>query len=54
MNASNTHSWVYGYDPLSRLRSAERGILNSTKDGIDYSASAIPRRVLWGLDTRGN
>jgi len=51
----NKRSWVYSYDGLSRLRSAERGVLDlATFEDIDYSASYEPVRVSWGLDALGN
>lgn len=51
---SNTRSWLYGYDELSRLTSAERGTLLPDLSGLDHTAPTRAERTSWGLDTLGN
>ena len=50
----NTRSWLYGYDPLGRLTSAEHGQLNLSTGLMEFSAAVDSHRVDWGLDRLGN
>lgn len=43
-------SWLYGYDDLSRLIRASKGILNSAGDALTGAAETL----LWDLDNLGN
>ncbi|MCC7389025.1 MAG: hypothetical protein IT431_09680 [Phycisphaerales bacterium] len=56
---ANTRSWLYGYDDLGRLRSAEQGELqidpnNYGNSSIVQSLGTPSSRVAWGLDRLGN
>jgi hypothetical protein len=53
--AADQRSWLYGYDKLDRLTSAELGALSSGNDQITSSTlMPVPRQAAWVLDVLGN
>jgi hypothetical protein len=46
-------SWVYGYDGLQRLKTADMGPLDAS-DPLIFAPGSTPRQTTWSLDLVGN